>query len=47
MFLISLVVNIVSMIVAVVCTLTVIRDLEESYGGESVATSRKKMHNRC
>lgn len=33
MVLISLVINAISLIVAVVCTLTVIRDLQDNYGG--------------
>jgi hypothetical protein len=33
MILISLAINVVSLIVAVVCTLTVIRDLQDNYGG--------------
>jgi hypothetical protein len=41
MILISLVINAVSFIVAAVCTLTVIRDLQDNYGGGQVLFFRK------
>ena len=46
MVLISVTINLISLMVAVVCTLTGIRDLEEKRGRGSVLTSRKCMHKR-
>jgi hypothetical protein len=47
MILISLIINVISLIVAVVCTLTVIRDLEENYGGGQVFEFSQETHNPC